>query len=252
LSAILLSAHAAAGAEPTLVALCDDGALVVFRVGDAGAQRTLRPSGLAGALVGIDRRPADGKLYGLAGGTDVVTIDPGSGDVTVVSTLTVPFDGDRRSGFDFTPQLDRLRLVSADGRNVRVNVALGATAVDQPLAYAAGDPGVGVRPRITAAAYGNNRAGVATTTLFELDADRDVLVVQDPANDGVLRTVGPVGLDVPALAGFDVRTDDAGRDRAFAAWDRTLYAVDLASGRATALGPVPDAPRPVVSLAVLD
>ncbi len=33
-----------------------------------------------------------------------------------------------RSGVDFTPQLDRLRLTSSDGRNLRVNVAIGATA----------------------------------------------------------------------------------------------------------------------------
>ena len=247
----VLLASTAHSAEPTLVALCEDGALVVFRPGETSAVRTLRPSGIAGPLVGIDRRPADGKLYGLAGGTDVVTIDPASGTTTVVSTLTVPFDGDLRSGFDFTPQLDRLRLVSANGRNVRVNVALGATAVDQPLAYAAGDAHAGTRPRITAAAYGNNRAGVATTTLFELDADLDVLVVQDPANDGVLKTVGPVGMDVPALAGFDNLTDDAGRDRAFAAWGQALYSIDLATGRATSLGPIPGVSRAVISLAIL-
>jgi len=115
------------------VALLDDGALVVFRPGEAAALRTLVPKGLTAKLVGIDRRPADGKLYGLAGGTDVYTLDPTSGEATLVSTLTVPFDGDVRSGVDFTPQLDRLRLVSIDGRNVRVNVAIGATAVDKPL-----------------------------------------------------------------------------------------------------------------------
>jgi hypothetical protein len=235
-------------AEPQLAALLDDGTIVVFRPGGEG--RVVRPSGVSGKLVGIDRRPADGKLYGIAG-SEVYTVDPASGEATMVSTLTVPFDGETRSGVDFTPQLDRLRLVSAEGRNLRVNVDIGATAVDTPLAYAAGDPHFGTRPRITAAGYANNRPDVATTKLFEIDSGLDILVIQDPANDGVLKTVGPIGADVPDLAGFDIVTDDQGRDAAWAAWGTTLQVIDLTSGRATPSGPVPGAARPVVSLAVL-
>ena len=236
-------------AGPEMIALTDDGALVVFRPGETPSRRIV-PTGVSGRLAGIDRRPADGKLYGVTA-TDVYTLDVASGAAMLVSTLTVPFDGELRSGVDFTPQLDRLRLVSADGRNLRVNVALGATAVDAPLAYAADDVHRGARPRITAAAYANNRPGVATTTLFELDCGLDVLVIQDPANDGVLKTVGSLGTDVPDLAGFDILTDPEGRDDAYAAWGTTLQAIDLATGRASTLGPIPGATRPVVSLAVL-
>src|SRR5262245_5913569 len=168
--AIILASALARAGEPRIVALRDDGSMVVFRPGDAASVRELTPGKeLAGRLVGIDRRPADGLLYGLANGTDVYRIDPESGAVTLVSTLTVPFDGDVRSGVDFTPQLDRLRLLSVDGRNLRVNVAMGATAVDAPLAYAKDDPNAGKRPRVTAAGYANNRPGVATTTLFDVD-----------------------------------------------------------------------------------
>jgi hypothetical protein len=251
LGVLLATAVGAWAREPTLVALGDDGGLVVFRPHDA-ASRSLVAKGVSGKLVGIDRRPADGLLYGLAGGTDVYTIDPTTGDATLVSTLTVPFDGDVRSGVDFTPALDRLRLVSIDGRNVRVNVALGATAVDKPLAYADGDPHAGTRPRITAAGYTNNRAGVATTMLYEIDSGLDTIVIQDPANDGVLKTVGPIGTDVPDLAGFDIVTDADGGDTAYAAWGVTLYTVDLQTGHATPVGPIPGAVRPVVSLAAID
>ena len=247
---VVLTTMARAG-EPTLVALLDDGSLVVFRPGDTAPIRTLAPRGISGQLVGIDQRPADGRLYGLAGGTDVYTIDPTTGEATLVSTLTVAFDGDVRSGVDFTPALDRLRLVSADGRNLRVNVSLGATAVDTPLAYAPGDPHAGARPRISAAGYANNRPGVATTTLFEIDSDLDVLVIQDPANDGVLKTVGALGVDFGPLAGFDIVTDAEGHDRAYAASGRNLHMVDLQSGRATPAGSIPGAARPVVSLAVI-
>jgi hypothetical protein len=250
LLALLAAAVRAGAAEPTLAALLDDGSLVVFRMGDAATARAVMPTGMSSAFVGIDRRPADGRLYGLTG-SDVYTIDPATGVASLVATLTVPFDGGARSGVDFTPQLDRLRLVSADGRNVRVNVALGATAVDAPLAYAAGDANFGARPRITAAGYANNRAGVATTTLFEIDCGLDVLVVQDPANDGVLKTVGPLGVDVPERAGFDVVTGADGTDRAYAAWSTSLFRVDLQTGRATPAGVVPTATRDVVSLAVV-
>jgi hypothetical protein len=248
LLATVLAAPEAQAAEPTLLALLDDGSLVVFRPGDAAGARTLQPQGISGTLVGIDRRPADGRIYGLARGTNVYAIDPETAEATLVSTLTVPFDGDARSGVDFTPQLDRLRLVSIDGRNMRVNVAIGATALDGPLAYVAGDPNAGKRPNITAAAYGNNRADVAVTTLFEIDADLDILVIQDPANDGTLKTVGPIGADVPERAGFDIVTDPSGKDSAFAAWGSTLYSIDLTTGRATATGPIPMATRPVISL----
>ena len=248
-ASVLLVATLARAAGPELAALSDDGALVVFRPHETASRRVV-PSGVSGRLIGIDRRPADGKLYGITG-SEVFTLDPATGVATLMSTLTIPFDGDTRSGVDFTPQLDRLRLVSADGRNLRVNVALGATAVDKPLAYAAGDPHFGTRPRITAAGYGNNRPGVATTTLFEIDSGLDILVIQDPANDGVLKTVGPLEVDVPDEAGFDVVTDEQGRDAAWAAWGTALYTLDLATGRATAAGPVPGATRPIVSLAVL-
>lgn len=246
---VLLAGGLARAAEPELAALTDDGALVVFRPHETTSRRVV-PTGVTGKLVGIDVRPADGKLYGIAG-SEVYTLDAATGTATLVSTLTVPFDGDTRSGVDFTPQLDRLRLTSADGRNLRVNVTLGATAVDKPLAYAAGDVNFGARPRITASGYGNNHAGVATTTLFEIDSGLDVLVVQDPANDGVLKTVGPIGMDVPDEAGLDVETDGQGRDTAWAAWGTTLYTIDLATGRATAVGPIPGTTRAVVSLAVL-
>jgi hypothetical protein len=246
---VVFFASLAAAADPELVALSDDGSLVAFRPHETTSRR-LVPAGVSGRLIGIDRRPADGKLYGVTG-SDVYTLDPSTGAAALVSTLTVPFDGDVRSGVDFTPQLDRLRLVSADGRNLRVNVDLGATAVDKPLAYAPGDANAGARPRITAGGYANNRPGVATTTLFEIDSGLDVLVTQDPANDGVLKTVGPLGIDVPEEAGLDVVTDAEGHDSAWAAWGTTLYTIDLTTGRATAIGPIPGVTHPVVSLAAL-
>ena len=249
LAAALLAAFTSPVAAHTLVALVEDGTLIVFRADRPAATRVVKPSGVGGRLAGIDTRPADGHLYGVSTSNDVYRLDPATGRATLVSTLTVPFDGAERSGVDFTPQLDRLRLIGSDGQNLRVNVDLGATATDTSLAYAPGDPNAGRRPRVTAAAYTNAVAGAGTTRLLEIDAEIDVLVVQDPANDGVLKTIGPLGIDFGPRGGFDIVTE-GGKDQAYAASGATLYGIDLASGRASSLGIIGDGSASVVSLAV--
>ena len=211
--------------------------------------RRVEPRGVAGRLIGIDRRPADDGLYGLTDRNDVYRIDPETGRATRVSALTVPFDGDARSGIDFNPQADRLRLVSRDGQNLRVNVLLGATAVDGALRYQDGDPGVGTRPRVTAAAYTRNVPDAPETKLFDIDGERDVLLLQDPPNDGVLGTVGPLGVDFGSTGGFDIVTDPDGTERGYAASGGALYAIDLATGAARPLGTIGDGRGSVVGLA---
>jgi len=213
--------------------------------------RRVQPQGLSGRLIGIDRRPADGVLYGLTTTNEVYRIDPRTGQASLVSSLTVPFDGDARSGVDFNPQADRLRVVSHDGQNLRVNVTLGATAVDGALRYKDGDSGAGKRPRITASAYTHNVADAPDTKLFEIDDERDVLVLQDPPNDGVLTTVGPLGIDFGPLGGFDIVTDAAGRDAGYAASCATLYAIDLSTGAARSMGTIGDGRASIVGLAAL-
>jgi hypothetical protein len=167
----------------------------------------------------------------------VYTIDRASGASRLVSTLTVAFDAGPRSGFDFNPQTDRLRLVGGNGQNLRVHVDLGAAATDTPLRYAAKDPNAGRRPAVAAAAYTNSVANAAATKLFDIDGDLDILALQDPPNDGVLATIGPLGADFGPLAGFDI-VSEGGVDRAFAVSGSVLYEIDLANGAAHPLGTV--------------
>ena len=248
-AATLLAPPLPARAGPTLIGPTDDGTLVIFAADRPQAIRTVRSTGLGGRLIGVDTRPADGHLFGLTTTNDVYRIDPTTGTSTLVSTLTVPFDGDVRSGLAFNPQTDRLRVLSADGQNLRINVTLGATAADSPLAYAPADRNAGKRPRVAAAAYTNAVAGAPTTRLFEIDAEQDVLVVQDPPNDGILATVGPLGVDFAPLSGLAIVTDAAGVDHAYAATGGKLYTVDLATGHADPVGPIGDPPTTLVSLA---
>jgi hypothetical protein len=234
-----------------LLALCDDGSLLAFRADRPAEVRRVEPQGLSGRLIGIDRRPADGVLYGVTTTNEIYRIDPKSGAATQVSSLTVPFDGDVYAGVDFNPQADRLRLTSRDGQNLRVNVLLGATAVDGALRYKDGDPGAGARPRITAGAYTHNVADAPDTKLFEIDEARDVLVLQDPPNDGILTTVGPLGIDFGSTGGFDIVTDASGRDDGYAASGASLYAIDLQTGAAHSLGTIGDGRASVIGLAAL-
>ena len=235
-----------------LLALCDDGSLLAFRADRPAEVRRIEPQGISGRLIGIDRRPADGLLYGLSTTNDLYRIDPNGGQGTRVSSLTVPFDGDNRSALDFNPQADRLRLVSRDGQNLRANVALGATAVDGALRYKDGDPAAGARPRVTAGAYTHNVRDAPDTKLFEIDSDRDTLVLQDPPNDGVLVTVGPLGVDFGPSGGFDIVTDASGRDDGYAASGATLYAIDLTTGAAKTLGTIGDGRASIVGLAAIE
>jgi hypothetical protein len=244
-----LLAFPAGASAVTLVALGEDGALLVFTADRPDAVRRVEPSGVGDRLIGIDTRPGDGRLYGLSVANDLYRIDLGSGAATSVGTLTVPFDGGARSGIAFNPQTDRLRLVSGEGQNLRVHPTLGAAAVDRPLAYRDGDPNAGRRPRITAAAYTNAVPGAATTRLFVIDGALAVLALQDPPNDGQLATVGPLGVAFGPLGGFAIVTGPAGQDRAWAASGAALYTLDLATGKATAAGTIGVPGLSVVSLA---
>ena len=139
---VLAGAASAPAAPPnvTLVALTEDGTLITFPAGHPGDASTARVTGASGQLVGLDRRPANGRLYALSTAGDVYTVDLARGAATLVSTLTAPFNGGPRSGLDFNPKTDRLRLVGHDGQSLRVNVDNGATAVDRTLAYAREGP----------------------------------------------------------------------------------------------------------------
>jgi trimeric autotransporter adhesin len=250
---LLLAAGAAAEDHgPTrLVALTLDGTLMRFTTERPIATEQVRASGVRGHLVGLDYRPADGKLYAVSDASDIYTLDVVTGVATLVSTLTVPFDTGGGCGVDFNPQADRLRLIGRSGQNLRVHVGLGATANDAPVAYAHGDRNFGVRPEIVGAAYTRALPNASETKLFDIDAGLDVLALQDPPNDGTLVTVGPLGVDAGAATGFDIRSDPDGGDQGVAAIAGILYEIDLATGAARPLGTIGSGGVAVVGLAVV-
>src|SRR5262249_42073708 len=64
----------------------------------------------AGPLLGIDVRPADGMLYGVAGDGTIVTIDPKSGQATMKSKMSETLKPGVGASVDFNPVADRLRV----------------------------------------------------------------------------------------------------------------------------------------------
>lgn len=233
-----------------LIGLTDDNTLVRFEDRQPGKTREIKTHGVKGRLIGIDFRPANGQLYGLSDASILYTIDPESGAATPASTLTTPFSGRAQTGFDFNPSVDRLRIVAGDGQNLRVNVDIGATAVDGTLSYSPKDPNAGKRPGVTASAYTHSIAGAESTKMYNIDSTLDVLALQDPPNDGVLKTVGSLGVDFAPAAGFDIFTDEGG-DQAFAVSGSNLYTVNLATGAATKAGTVGNTRLQLIGLAAV-
>jgi hypothetical protein len=187
------------------------GELISF---DAGSASTIRSrvaiSGLnAGErLVGIDFRPANNLLYGLGSASQLYIIDTATGIATRVGApLSTTLSG-TEFGFDFNPTVDRIRVVSDAGQNLRLHPETGAVvAADGALAYAPTDTNAGRTPRVVGAAYTNPDTNPATgTTLFVLDAGLDIGAVQDPPNAGVLNTFQALGADAGDVIGFDIST----------------------------------------------
>ncbi len=226
-------------------------------------------------VLAIDTRPLDNKLYGLTSARRLVTIDPVTGAATLKSTLvadssdtTAPFNSTTgisgNPGMDFNPVVDRLRIVTSTGQNLRVNADTGTVITDAAL-----NPGA---PAVSDAAYTFNFSGSTGTTLFVIDSASDKLQVQTvnpgQANDGTLVDIGALGVDVAVDGGFEIIGSNvdsfaalkASADPAAGAF----YRIDLRTGAATKVGnftgteaiigltaPIPAAPPAAGDLALL-
>lgn len=256
---LLAGTAAALPAAELLAGIAPKDRLVLFSSADPEDAAVVQLRGLqpGEVLLGIDVRPATGELYGLGSSSRLYTIDIVSGKATAIGTAPfTPALSGTSFGFDFNPTVDRIRVVSDAGQNLRLHPVTGAVAAtDTNLVYAATDAGAGTTPAAAAAAYTNNDNDPATgTMLFDIDAARGVLVLQSPPNNGVLSTIGSLGVGMTTTTlGFDVAGSDGtayaallleGEKRA------GLYTIDLITGAATWVGRI-GGPKPLMSLATL-
>ena len=123
LTALLATTMLAGAAQAQkLTALIDGDSLATIDVATGKASKSIKIAGAPGLLVGIDVRPSDGMLYGLATDGTVMTLDPASGKATVRSKLDMMVPAGTWATMDFNPVADRLRVIGADGTNLRANV----------------------------------------------------------------------------------------------------------------------------------
>ncbi len=200
---------------------------------------TIAITGLQAAetVLGIDVRPATLQLYILGSTGRLYTLDPGTGVATQVGTGTFALSG-TSFGFDFNPVPDRIRVTSDADQNLRLNPDTGTiAATDTTLAYATGDTNAGQNPNVVGSAYTNNFAGATTTTLYDIDSARDILVTQNPPNNGTLNTVGALGVDTSDVVGFDIVNPSGVAYAALRVGGNSqLYTINLTTGAATLVG----------------
>lgn len=193
-------------------------------------------------ILGIDFRPLNGQLYALGSTSRLYTINLGTGAATAVgtSTFSTPLVGSE-FGFDFNPTVDRIRVVSNTGQNLRLNPIDGTVAAVDGA----------VNPTsvlLSSAAYTNNFAGATSTQLFVIDAVTDKLYLQDPPNNGTVVERGSLGVNITGANGFDI---GAMSQKAYllasVGTDNKIYVVNLTTGAASSSAAFPN---PVKGFAV--
>ncbi|HEY1081626.1 MAG TPA: DUF4394 domain-containing protein, partial [Prosthecobacter sp.] len=163
-------------------------------------------------LAALDVRPSTGQLYGLGvnptnNTASLYIMDPRGGQPTLVGAASsIAFVGaggatvnlpELSTGYDmdFNPVADRLRVVTSDGLNFRVNPNTGAP-VDGDNGGSSGSM-VGVNPDgylngaaigLNALGYTNSYAGATVTMAYGMDFSTTRLFVLSPPNAGTLTT----------------------------------------------------------------
>ncbi len=182
-------------------------------------------------LASIDRRPQNGGLYGL--GYNPTT---GDGQLYFISLRGTPIanpigstisfldgsgnperigvDAGTKIGMDFNAIVDRVRVVTSNGQNFRINPNTGAP-VDGNLGGGSiagvnmDGPINGGTTTIGEVAYTNNTPNESITTLYSIDPATNALYIQNSPNSGT-QTL-PLGLvyanqalDIVEARGFDI------------------------------------------------
>lgn len=188
-------------------------------------------------IVGLDFRPANGVLYALGSTSRIYTLalpllvkskliaatQIGSGPFTPALEGTA-------FGFDFNPTVDRIRIVSNTGQNLRVNPDTLAVIVDTSIAPPT---------TVVGAAYTNSFSGATSTTLYVLASNNNTLAIQSPPNDGVITTVGPLNVLIDDHTGFDITSATNNAYAVFTRFGKSyLYSIDLGTGNATIIGAI--------------
>ncbi len=186
-------------------------------------------------IVGIDIRPANQQLFGLGTSSQLYLINRMSGIATPVGPNPgITFTG-TNFGFDFNPQIDRIRVVNdavGGGQNLVYDPNTGSVTVATPIS--------GATTQVDGAAYNQNTVGTQSTLLHVINGTTDSLYTQTN-NAGVTTLIGSLGIDATGVNGFDIVTSGSSHF-GFAALTvasvPNFYSINLGTGAATLLGPI--------------
>jgi hypothetical protein len=183
-------------------------------------------------IISIDYRPATGQLYALGTSSRLYFINEESGTATALgSNSFTPAINGAIANIDFNPTVDRIRLVTPTGQNLRLHPELGTVVATD------GSINGGTNPSIGAVAYTNSVAGTSSTQLYDIDFAQDKLYLQNPPNDGKLEEVGNLTVDFSGVGNFDITPDNS--SALAITFDNNvskLYTINLTSGKAENVG----------------
>ncbi|MFG5409677.1 DUF4394 domain-containing protein [Piscinibacter sakaiensis] len=241
------------------------------RPGELTSRQPLKGLQPGETVLGMDFRVAKGQLYVLGSSGRLYRADVETATLTPVGPPAARAFSGSAFGVDFNPTVDRVRVVSDSGMNLRLhpdtgavvdaNPALEGLQIDGPLAYVAGDPNAGRTPSITGAAYTYNKNDEKITTNYAIDSGLGVLVMQGSRegtqpvvspNTGQLRTVGALGVAPFRSASFDIADVNNAAYAALngAPGERSRWVqIDLETGRATPIGTIGGG-QPVLGIAI--
>jgi hypothetical protein len=254
-----LAANSLAAPDPStakFVGLTSDNSLAFFNSDNLANVNRIGLTGLQSGenLLGIDFRPQTGQLFGLGSTNRLYSINLTTGAATQVGTqpFSVALSG-TSFGFDFNPTVDRIRVVSDAGQNLRLNPDTGAVVDANTMTPDVQIDGNlnGATNSIAATAYTNSFAGTVpttppgATTQYGINTTTDELFIQTPPNNGTQIRVGGLGVDFSANAGFDIVSQPAtstapATNTAFAVSNSSLYSINLTTGAATQIGEIRD------------
>lgn len=249
--ALLTASGAALAAPVTTVQSLPQGSALVT-VDNATPTTIISSTPISGLptgdrLIGFTSSSAGSRiLYGVDANGQNFVINGLSGIATPVGA-PLGFKGfPAHAGVSLNPVTNQLRVVTDADQNFRVSPGTGAAvSLDTNIAYAPGDKGAGANPNVGAAAHTNAVPGATSTQLYVIDTNRGVLATLGsatvPAEAGQLNTVGALGVNTGANAGFGI--SGSGQNTALlsdkVSGQEALYSVNLTTGTATLIGVLP-------------
>lgn len=236
-------ARALAIDSPTIYGVLTDGTLVSFSAQRPGQLRSIfRVMGNNyGIVLALAYRPATSECFALS--RESLVYGCVIGGCSAIAPTLVPNLKGTQFAFAVDPTRDELRIVSNTGQNLSLK--------PYGLAGALLGPDLAPGPvHATAIAHTPVYAGAANSAMYGIDSQLDQLIRFGSPDHGTAEPIGPLGARTSEFVGFTTARDGMAYASLVVApaSTSTLYAVDLTTGHAEALGAI-GSPCPLRALA---